>query len=147
MRFSFSSSRELLFVLEPNDLSPTALGDVGQHACSFGDTLIRLLVFCVVGAKSVLHSSLREVTNRTFFPLRRPAPALCSFGNYDLNRASGFGCEIPFDDFLRNTEDAIPPTASGLRLPEVNDSRHLREPSDDGVLAAFQNGSDITDCQ
>jgi hypothetical protein len=58
-----------------------------------------------------------------------------------------FARQIFLDDGFWNSQHAVAPTTSGLGFAEVNDSRHLRESSNDSVFAALQDDSDISDCQ
>jgi hypothetical protein len=64
-----------------------------------------------------------------------------------LNGAPALSRQVLFDNNLWYSQDAIPPTTSGLGFAEVNDSWHLRESSNDSVFAALQDRSDIADCQ
>jgi hypothetical protein len=59
-----------------------------------------------------------------------------------LNGASAFSRQVLFDNDLWYSQDAITPTASGLGFAEVNDSRQLREPSDNSIFAALQDSGD-----
>src|SRR6266567_3689123 len=106
------------------------------------DTSERLAVVSVV-----LDACFGEIENRPVLPRRRLPPPFGSLRHFDLNRASALSRQVLFDNNLRYSQDAITPTASGLGFAEINDSRHLRESSNDSVFAALQNSSDITDCQ
>ena|SRR5215467_7015939 len=49
----------------PDDLVPTALRNKSQKPCALSDPSISLLISCIIGTKSVLYPSLRQVKNRS----------------------------------------------------------------------------------
>ena len=130
-------------IIEPNNLGPSVLGNVRrQETRSVGNAVIRLAVLTFV-----LQASFGEIENRSVLPRRRPSPPLGSLRYFNLNGAPAFSRQVLFDNNLWYSQDAIAPTISGLWLPQVNDSRHLRESSNNSIFAALQDGGDIADRQ
>jgi hypothetical protein len=131
----------LVLILKPLDISPTIFRNVRrQDTRSVSDALICLAVLAFI-----LQPGFGKVKNSPVFPLGGPSPTFGSFGYVDLNRTPALARQILFDNDLRDSQDAIAPTTPGLGFAEINDSRHLREPSNDSIFAALQDCSDIAD--
>jgi hypothetical protein len=113
-----------------------------QETRSVGDAVISLAVLTFV-----LQGSFGEIENGSVLPRRRLPPPLGSLRYFDLDGLTTFARKIFLDDGFWNSQDAIPATTPSLGFAEVNDSRYLRESSNDSVFAALQDYSDIADCQ
>jgi hypothetical protein len=131
-----------VLIIEPNNFRPSVLGNMRrQETCPVCNTSIRLPVLTFV-----LQGSFGKVENGSVLPRRRFPSPFGSLRHFDLNGAPTLARQVLFDNYFRDSQDAVAPTTSGLWPSEVNDSRHLRESSNDSVFAAFQDCSDIADC-